>query len=316
MRKITLMIVAALLLTTAQFASAYDIAMVLPGNINDKAWNQAGYEGLMLLKNDLGANVSFAEKVPHPNQVEAMSDYARRSNKVVIGHGGEFQDAANRVARKFPNTTFLVSNGVEGHGNLAAFGFAMDQMGYLVGYFAGLQSKTGVIGGIGAQKIQAYQLLLNSYKRGAEAANPDIKVLISYTNDWDDIAKGKEAALNLISNKADIVFPTMDNAVIGSLQACKEKGVKAIGIYYDAVQDWPNTVIQSAILDVPHAIKSVLTDPIKNDTQLEGKIYKLGLETPEAVRLGSYGPGVSKDVQEKVAQVQADILAGKVKTNE
>jgi basic membrane protein A len=289
--------------------------MVLPGNINDKAWNQAGYKGLMLLKSDLGAKVSFSEKVPHPNQVEAMSHYARQGNRVVIGHGGEFQDAANRVARKYPDTTFLVSNGVKGRGNLAAFGFAMDQMGYLVGYFAGLQSKTGVIGGIGAQKIQAYQQLLNGYKRGAEAANPKIKVLISYTNDWDDIAKGKEAALNLISNKADIVFPTMDNAVIGSLQACKEKGAKAIGIYYDAIQDWPGTVIQSAILDVPHAIKAVLSEPIKTNTPLKGRIYKLGLETPEAVRLGSFGPGISQDLKDKVAQVKADILSGKIKTS-
>ena len=37
-----------------------------------------------------------------------MSDYARRGYQIVIGHGGEFQDAAERVAAKYPDTMFVV----------------------------------------------------------------------------------------------------------------------------------------------------------------------------------------------------------------
>ena len=43
---------------------------------------------------------------------------------VVIGHGGEFQEAANRVAADFPETIFVVHNGTEFGGNIATLDFA------------------------------------------------------------------------------------------------------------------------------------------------------------------------------------------------
>ena len=46
----------------------------------------------------------------------------------------------------------------------------------------------------------------------------------------------------------------MDNAVIGSLQAGKDSGVWAFGLYYDAIADWPDTVLQSAIFDISGAM--------------------------------------------------------------
>ena len=41
----------ALSLTGQALAENVKVAMVLPGNISDKSWNQAGYEGLMRVKN-------------------------------------------------------------------------------------------------------------------------------------------------------------------------------------------------------------------------------------------------------------------------
>jgi basic membrane protein A len=79
--KVCVLIVAiacAFSLTGFALAENVKIAMVLPGNISDKSWNQAGYEGLMQIKNELGFEVAYSEKVPQPDQVEAMADYARR----------------------------------------------------------------------------------------------------------------------------------------------------------------------------------------------------------------------------------------------
>ena len=88
-----LLSVAALATATAMLAGPvladpFKAAIVMPGNITDQSWNQAGYEGLMNAKKALGIEVAFSEKVAQPDQAEALADYARRGYDVVIGHGG------------------------------------------------------------------------------------------------------------------------------------------------------------------------------------------------------------------------------------
>lgn len=278
--------------------STFRVALVAPGNITDKSWNQAGYEGLQQTGNRLQAAVAFSEKVPQPDQVEAMGDYARRGYDVVIGHGGEFQEAANQIADRYPETMFVVNNGTTARNNISTVSFHYRQMGYVVGYLSGRMSKSGRGGFIGAQKIRFSTELAAGFEEGFRAANPTGQVLVSWTSDWDDVAKGKEAAINQISQGADVIFPTMDNAVVGSLQAAKEQRIWAIGIYYDAQKDWPETVLQSAILDIREAMSDCI-GKIKNGER-DGKAYEYGVECQDAVHLGTYHPEVPAEVRKEI----------------
>ena len=223
------------------------MAIVLPGVITDRSFNQGGYEGVERSATELGFEFAYSEKTAQPDQPEALSDYARRGYDLVIGHGGEFQESVDRVARRFPDTKFLIVNGTEAGDNVSTMSFDFPGLGYVMGYVAGKTSETGKAGYVGAQKLLFYVQLGEGFEKGFMDARPDGEVFTAWTNDWDDVAKGKEAALNLINQGADVIFPSMDNAVVGSLQGVKEKGAMGIGIYYDAISDWPDTVIQSAI---------------------------------------------------------------------
>jgi basic membrane protein A len=294
----------------APAADPLRVAIVMPGNITDKSWNQAGYEGLMRAREELGIEVAYSEKVAQPDQTEAMADYARRGYDVVIGHGGEFQEAGNRVANRHLETMFVVNNGTEPSDNLATADFYYRQFGYLLGYLGGKMSKTGKGGFIGAQKIKFSTDLQESFVEGFKAARPDGEVFVAWTNDWDDIAKGKEAALNQINQGADVVFPTMDNAAIGSLQAAKDNDAWAFGLYYDAIEDWPDTVLQSAIFDIRSAMVSYLEQA--KEGGLEGKNYKYSLSTPEAARLGSFHSEIPEEVQKEVADLAEQMKQGQL----
>lgn len=289
-------------------ADKLKVAIVMPGNITDKSWSQAGYEGINQAGEALDLDVAYSEKIAQPDQAEAIADYARRGYKVVIGHGGEFQEAAERVARKYPETIFVVNNGHEAKDNIATADFNYRQFGYVMGYIAGKMSKTGKAGWIGAQKIKFSTDLNDSFIIGFKDAGGK-EVFTAWTNDWDDIAKGKEAALSQIAQGADVVFPTMDNAVIGSLQACKEKGVWGFGLYYDAIVDWPDTVVQSAIFDIKGVMKSYLT--LAKAGKLEGKNYNFDLSKPDGARIGTFHSAIPADV---VAEVNG--LIDKMKSGE
>ncbi len=290
----------------------FKVAIVLPGVITDKSFNQAGYEGVKRASEKLGIDFAYSEKTAQPDQPQALADYARRGYDLVIGHGGEFQESVSRVANRFPNTQFVIVNGVEADTNVATMSFDFPSMGYVMGYIAGKSSKTGKGGYIGAQKLKFYVQLGEGFEKGFKAANPNGTVYTAWTNDWDDVAKGKEAALNMISEGVDVVFPSMDNGVVGSLQAAREKGIMGIGIYYDAQVDWPKTVIQSAILDMRSAL-GVIIARAKQGT-LQGKSYSFGFETAEATRIGSYSNRVPAGVDRQVNRIIADIISGELKT--
>ena len=294
--------------SNSAFADKLKVAIVMPGNITDKSWSQAGYEGINQAGEALDLDVAYSEKIAQPDQAEALADYARRGYKVVIGHGGEFQEAAERVARKYPETIFVVNNGHEAKDNIATADFNYRQFGYVMGYIAGKMSKTGKAGWIGAQKIKFSTDLNESFIIGFKDAGGK-EVFTAWTNDWDDIAKGKEAALSQIAQGADVIFPTMDNAVIGSLQACKEKGVWGFGLYYDAIVDWPDTVVQSAIFDIKGVMKFYLA--LATEGKLEGKNYNFDFTKPEGARIGTFHSAVPADV---VAEVNG--LIDKMKSGE
>ncbi len=291
-------------------AEKLKVAIVMPGNITDKSWSQAGYEGINQAGEALGLDVAFSEKIAQPDQAEAMADYARRGYKFVIGHGGEFQEAAERVARKYPDTIFVVNNGHEAKDNIATADFNYRQLGYVMGYIAGKMSKSGKAGWIGAQKIKFSTDLNESFIVGFKDAGGK-EVFTAWTNDWDDIAKGKEAALSQIAQGADVVFPTMDNAVIGSLQACKEKGVWGFGLYYDAIADWPDTVLQSAIFDIKGVMKTYLT--LASEGKLEGKNYNFDFTKPEGARIGTFHSAIPADVVAEVNGIIDKMKSGEFK---
>ncbi len=293
-------------------AKDFKAAIVLPGVITDKSANQSGYEGMMLAKEQLGISVAYSEKVAQPDQAEALADYARRGYNVVLGMGGEFQDAADRVAKRYPKTMFIVINGITPSENVVCLRFKDVDSGYALGYLAGKMSKTGVGAYIGAQQIAFTLDQQKGFANGFMAANPKGKVLTAWTSDWDDIAKGKEAALTCISQGADMIYPTMDNAIMGSFQAAKEKGVWAFGIYYDHYPEWPDTILQSAVMHWSQAIFRVLN--IAYDGKLEGKEYLIGFEEPKAMSLGTFNPAVPEALRQEILQLIEDIKSGKVDT--
>lgn len=292
------------------WAQDFKVAIVLPGVITDKSFNQAGYEGVERASKNLGVDFAYSEKTAQPDQPEALADYARRGYNLVIGHGGEFQESVDRVASRFPDTKFLIVNGTKAGGNVAAMSFNFPEVGYAMGYVAGKTSETGKGGYIGAQQILFYVQLGEGFEKGFKAARPDGEVFTAWTNDWDDVAKGKEAALNLISQGADVIFPSMDNAVVGSLQGVQEQGKMGIGIYYDAIADWPDTVIQSAIFDMRSALGDVIK--LAANGKLEGKSYIFGLETPDAARIGSYSDRVSAETQAETKAVIEKLISGEI----
>ncbi|MEP0858011.1 BMP family protein [Trichocoleus sp. DQ-U1] len=296
--------------TSAKTGKDLKVAIVLPGIITDKAWNQAGYEGVTTAKEQLGVEIAHVEKVEQADQAEALSDFARRGYNLVYAHGGQFDAAIEQVAAQFPKTFFVGVNGTVKGDNMASLRIDHLQTSYLCGIIGALMTKSNKMAYLAAQSFQATDEELRGLELGAKSVKPDIKIAASYTGDWNDAAKAKEATQALISSGVDVIYQWLDNASPAVLQTAAEKGVFAFGNTTDQLDVAPKAVLTSAVKRIDLAIAYLADLAVKGN--LKGEIYTIGLENPEILYLGKFGAMVPKNVEEKALNTKQAILAKKV----
>src|SRR5262245_35916533 len=71
----------------------FKVALLSPGPVSDAGWNALAYEGLLRIRDELGAEISQTQTKNPAEFEEGFRDYARRGFNLVFGHGFEFQDA-------------------------------------------------------------------------------------------------------------------------------------------------------------------------------------------------------------------------------
>lgn len=229
-------------------AEVLKAAMLLPGSINDQSWNAAGYAGLLKTK-AAGFETAYSENVADADQVEALSDYARRGFQVVMAHGGQFEASAKQVGPQFPKTQFIIGSGSGfQQPNVMSMDYAEEQFGCLLGVLAARMSKTGKVGGVyGLEGLATIVAQAGGFRICAKKTRPDLQVTFIYVKDMEDAAAAKEASLSLIAAGADVLTGKLNAAQSGIVQAAKEKGIFATGRSLDASAAAPKAVLTNIV---------------------------------------------------------------------
>lgn len=241
-------------------AKQWKVAMIMPGKINDVSWNAAGYDGLVKAEKNLGIKFSYSENVSVADAETAIRDYASQGYDLILAHSFNYGDAVKKVAKDYPAIKFGWATGIDSKENVTIYDWPAHQAGYLAGMLAASMSKTNKIGATGGFDVPDVVRALEAYKLGAKAVKPDIKVFITYLNEWDDVAKGKEAVIAQIEQGADVVYCNGDGISFGCIQACKEKKIYAIGGIADQNELAPDTVLTSTVLKVDTSIAGMIKD--------------------------------------------------------
>lgn len=235
-------------------ATTLKVALVTPGSIADAAWNSGAYQGLQQLRDSLGMAISHIEARTPADQEEALRSYATQGYDIIFGHGFEFQDAAERVAKDFPPTIFVITSGQRALGNVVPLVFRIHEATYLCGMVAGALTRSGTIGFIGGLELPPIKRGYDGWVQGARATRPDVRTRLIYLNTFDDAAAGKEAALAMIRLGADQLHHNADAAAIGMFSAAKmSPGVYLYGANADQSALAPEQVVGSAVIDLPRA---------------------------------------------------------------
>src|ERR687888_924069 len=305
--------------TAAKNGSNVRIGLVTDvGGLNDRGFNHLSYVGLLRAQKELGVQQRVYQANSTQQYVPNLSTFARQRYNLTIGVGFTEAEAIDTAAHNFPNSKFAivdVDQTTEQHkpANLLGLLFREQETGYLVGYLAGLEAKRlpgpDVIGSVGGQKQPPVDRFIAGYQAGARAADPGIKTLNGYSQDFVDQAKCKQVALNQIEQGAGVIFQVAGGCGLGALDAAKEKGVWGIGVDADQSFLGPH-ILTSAVKRVDTAVFLAIKSVVDGKFKAGNAVYGLKVN---GVGLGKISPRVPKADVAKVTQIRKDIISGKIK---
>ena len=235
-------------------AKPFRVALLTPGPISDQSWNSGAYQGLMRVRDSLGAQVSHIQTKTPAEFEENFRQYGAQKYDLVIGHGFEFQEAALRVAPEYPNTIYITTSGNSTAANVAGIEFNFEEASYLAGMAAGSVSRSGRLGCIGGQELPPVRRSFSAFEAGARSMTPRVEVITSYVGNWDDVSAAKEQALAHIRRGVDVIYQNADAAGLGVFQAAREsRGVFVFGSNSNQNAVAPTVTVGSVVIDLPHA---------------------------------------------------------------
>jgi len=316
---ISLLLALGMALSLVSFAGAEaalpSVAVVVAGGLGDRSFYDSANGGLEQLKAE-GARGTVIECKEDASLFEQSLIAAAESFDFVVAVGWEFWEPLEAIAPELPGTKFIfVDNELTDIGNVYAITYAENEGSFLVGYIAAKLSATGVIGAVGGEDNITINNFMAGYKQGAACANPDVKVEISYTADYEDPAKGKEHALALYDKGADVVFQVAGKTGEGVFEAAKEKGKYAIGVDSDQKYIAPDVIVCSMIKEVGRSIYDAVTRYAEDGVFPGGTAWNADMESG-FISVG-YGDDampqqVSEALKAEVSALAAKIVSGEI----
>jgi basic membrane protein A len=242
---------------------ATKVGIALGGPKNDRGFYQSAYEGLVAASKTHNLDTSVVDALEDPQaRLDAMKNLSA-DNKLVIGGGAEFIDAAKTLSPQFPDVEYVVLTGVADgkQKNVHAYVPRQGVPAYIAGAVAAELSKSGHVGFVGGLEIPPTDASNKAFKAGAQAEKPGSKYSTTTVGTFNDPAKAKEAASAQIAAGADSLFAFLDAGTPGVVQAIEESGKEVTTFAAIAPRcDESKQFVGTTILDVSALVQLMADD--------------------------------------------------------
>jgi len=312
-------------LTTGSFRTAEaaekktSVVLLLSGSVADGGWGQLAYGGIKALQSNTNFKATFAENISQAQIQQVVRGYADDAYSLIIGHGYEFGGPLLEIAPDYPKTKFFVSSFLpqpKVPANILYADLAYFDAAYAAGSLAAMMSKKKkAVGFVGGGDNPTQQNMLKAFIAGAEKSVPGIKGLGIVTGDYNNAAKGKQAAATMIGNGADVIWHAADVTGLGAMQAAVEANVMVIGCYADQTSVAPKNIGTSFELNLSGMVGTVAKDVASG--KFKGGIeWQPSLSEMWVLKAGSHGDHnpqvIDESTWKKFKGVWSDIATRKI----
>ncbi len=259
----------------------FRVAVVMPSAINDLAFSQSIYDALTAIQSEMGADnfeFDYSDNLfVVDDAASAIRDYASQGYDLVIAHGSQYGSSLQEIAPDFPETSFAWGTTADTFGidNIYAYEAASDQGGFVNGVMAANMTESNILGVVGPIETGDAKLYVDGFVAGAESANPDVEVNVTYTGSFSDVALASETASTLVSAGADAMSGTAQ-MVVGAIGVARDNGVPWFGTQSSQTSFAPETVVANQVYDWTVVLDEIIAN-VQNGV-LGGESFVITLE--------------------------------------
>ncbi len=239
--------------------SDISFAIILPNARGDRSFIDSAAAGAERAIAELGVQGTIIETAGVQEHDAAIRRAIQDDPDLIITIAVDFT-TIEELADEFPDQMFAAQEtffpATPELDNLALFNIFTHENSYLAGIAAGMLTRTKIVGSVGGLDAPGINLFIVGFEEGVMSVCEDCTLLRSYVGDFSDPVTGKEQALTMFAEGADILYQVAGRSGEGVLDAAAETGNLAIGV--DSNQDdlYPGSVLVSALKRVDNAVFS------------------------------------------------------------
>jgi basic membrane protein A len=295
------------------------------GGVDDRGFNEFSINGVERAEDELDIEKRIYVSQSADDYLPNLTAAAEDGHDLVIAVGFLLAPATIETAAKFPDISFAGVDHFYGKPgeesceeagtcavpNALGMQYPSEESGYLAGVVAALMTKTGTVSTVGGIKIPPVDNWIAGYQQAVKDTKPSVKLLNAYSDDFDDLAKCKEIALDQINQGSDVVFQVAGKCGLGALDAACERNVMAIGVDVDQSGQGP-CVITSALKPLESSVFDLIETFQNGDFQGGTNAFYGVADLPDAELLTDFHGDVPQNVQDAVDEAEEKLKAGTI----
>jgi basic membrane protein A and related proteins len=295
------------------------------GGVDDRGFNEFSINGLERAEEELGIDQRVYVSQSGDDYLPNLTAAAEDGHDLIIAVGFLLAPATIETATKFPDISFAGVDhfyGKEGEEecekqgtcavpNALGMQYPSEESGYLAGVVAALMTKSGTVSTVGGIKIPPVDNWIAGYQQAVKDTKPSVKLLNQYSDDFDDLAKCKEIALDQIEQGSDVVFQVAGKCGLGALDAACERNVMAIGVDVDQSSQGPCVVV-SALKPLESSVFDLIESFQNGDFQGNTNAFYGVADLPDAELLTDFQGEVPQNVQDAVEEAETKLKDGTI----
>jgi len=301
------------------------------GGIDDKSFNATAWKGITDAQDQLGIEGKYLESKEVADYEKNLNAFIEEGCDLIITVGFLIGDATAAAAAANPDVKFSIVDYAydPAIANVVGQVFETDEAAYLAGYAAAAATKTGKVGTFGGLPIPTVTIFMDGFAKGVakynevkgtdvqvlgwDLANPDAGL---FSMSFDDQQKGRELAVSLMDEGADIIMPVAGPVGLGAAAAIQERGnAYVIGVDSDWYLTSPEyaAITFTSVMKLMDAtttavIKSVLDGTFAGGVSV-GTLANAGVALAPFHDLDGMVPA---EVKAEIEQLKADIISGAI----
>ncbi len=293
------------------------IGFIYVGPKDDYGYNQAHAEGAA----GMAKKFSWVKLVEEANVPETTAVAETMRNMIDIDGAkvlfptsfGYFDPHILKMAKEYPEVQFFHCGGLYVEGkhpkNVSSYYGYIDEAQYIAGIVAGMTSKTGKLGFVGAKPIPQVLRNINSFTLGALSVKPSVTTQVVFTGNWAEPIKEAEAVNSMADQGVDVVTCHVDSPKV-VMETAEKRGIFCTGYHanqaalapkgYLTGAEWDWTNLYSRLAEDIHSGKSIADGGIPH-------LLRGGLKDGFC-KVSAYGSAVSSEAKAAADAAKAKLM--------